>query len=264
MKYIVSCFCFSVIYQILQYITLHYITLRCITLHYTTPHCIMLHCITLHYICYTTLTGAMISHTLRSISWNSLLRQCMKESKKQQVLQLQRLPLLKAKTCKTISNPSQQLDRWVEHYLGLYATQNVVSRSVLDSIPDMPIMEELVVLPTIEELDKAINALANRKAPGVDGIPPEILKTGKPALMQHLYELLCLCLEKGYVPKDMRDAITVTLYKNKGDCSDCNNNRGISLLSIVGKAFAQVSLYRLQKLASCTYSESHDMIFSLR
>ena len=48
------------------------------------------------------------------------------------------------------------------------------------------------MIPTIEELDKAINALANRKAPGADGIPPEILKTGKLALMQHLDELLCL------------------------------------------------------------------------
>ena len=128
--------------------------------------------------------------------------------------------------------------------------------------------------PTINEFDIAINALANRKAPGADGIPPEILKTGKPALMQHLYELLCLCWEKGYVPQDMPDAITVTLYKNKGDCSDCNNYRGISLVSIVGKAFARVSLCRLQKLASCVYPEyqcgfrpgrsTTDMIFSFR
>ena len=130
------------------------------------------------------------------------------------------------------------------------------------------------MLSTIDEFDIAINALANRKAPGADGIPPEILKTGKPALMQHLYELLCLCWEKGYVPQDMPDAITVTLYKNKGDCSDCNNYRGISLVSIVGKAFARVSLCRLQKLASCVYPEyqcgfrpgrsTTDMIFSLR
>ena len=109
---------------------------------------------------------------------------------------------LNVKTDETISDPSQQLDRWVEHYLELYATQNEVSSSALDSIPDMPIMEELDLLPTIEELHKA---LANRKAPGADGIPYR-----KPALMQHLYELLCLCWEKGYVPQDTRDAITVT------------------------------------------------------
>ena len=116
-------------------------------------------------------------------------------------------------------------------------------------------MEELDVLPTIEELDKA---LANRKAPGADGVPPEILKTGKPAFIQHLYELLCFCWKKGYVPQDMRDAITVTLYKNMGDCSDCNNYQGISLLSIVGKAFARVSVCRDEAISTgCLSSVTH-------
>ena len=72
----------------------------------------------------------------------------------------------------------------------------------------------------------------------------------------------------------MRDASIVTLYKNKGDRSDCNSYRGISLLSIVGKIFARVALPRLQVLASRVYPESQcgfrtrrstiDMIFSLR
>ncbi|KAI0213003.1 hypothetical protein LSAT2_002055, partial [Lamellibrachia satsuma] len=79
---------------------------------------------------------------------------------------------------------------------------------------------------------------------------------------------------EGTVPQEMRDATIVTLYKNKGDRSDCNNYRGISLLSIVGKAFARVLLIRLQKLASRVYPESQcgfragrstiDMIFSVR
>nr|KAG5709927.1 hypothetical protein BaRGS_029969 [Batillaria attramentaria] len=113
-----------------------------------------------------------------------------------------------------------------------------------------------------------------KKAPGKDGIPPEVLKSGKPALLQHLHELLCLCWEKGHVLQDMRDATIITLYKNKGDRSDCNNYRGISLLSIVGKVFARVVLARLQSLASRVYPESQcgfrasrstmDMIFSLR
>lgn len=73
----------------------------------------------------------------------------------------------------------------------------------------------------------------------------------------------------------MRDRNIATLYKNKRDRSDCNNYRGISLLSIVGKVFARVVLNRLQKLAVRVYPESQrgfksgrstiDMIFiSLR
>lgn len=76
------------------------------------------------------------------------------------------------------------------------------------------------------------------------------------------------------MPQDMRDANIITLYKNKGDRSDCNNYHGISLLSIVGKTFARVMLNRLQTLAERVYPEAQcgfraerstiDMIFSLR
>ncbi|XP_053374907.1 uncharacterized protein LOC128547166 [Mercenaria mercenaria] len=72
----------------------------------------------------------------------------------------------------------------------------------------------------------------------------------------------------------MRDANIVTPYKNKGDRSDCNNYRGISLLSIVEKLSARIILTRLQQLAERIYRESQcgfcakrctvDIIFSLR
>ena len=71
----------------------------------------------------------------------------------------------------------------------------------------------------------------------------------------------------------MCDANIVTLYKNKGDTSDCNNYHSISLVSIAGKAFARVMLSRLQCLAPRVFQESQcgfragratvDMIFSL-
>ena len=56
----------------------------------------------------------------------------------------------------------------------------------------------------------------------------------------------------------MRDANIVTLYKHKGDRSDCNNYRGISLLSVVGNVFARVALTRLQILAERTLAESQE------
>lgn len=111
-------------------------------------------------------------------------------------------------------------------------------------------------------------------APGNYGIPPDLLKQCKSSLLSPLHKVLCECWEDGSVPQDMRDAKIVTLYKNKGERSDCNNYRGISLLSIVGKVFARVILIRLQKLADRVYPESQcgfrskrstiDMIFSLR
>lgn len=181
---------------------------------------------------------------------------------------------LKSKTGEVITDQKKQMERWTEHYFELYATLTTVTDTALNAIPELPAMVELDAQPTMEELSKAIDRLSCGKAPGSDGIPSEVLKSGKPALLQPLHDLLCLGWDQRYIPQDMRDANIVTLYKSKGDRSDCNNYRGISLLSIVGKAFARVTLARLQTLASRIYPESQcgfragrstvDMIFSLR
>lgn len=54
---------------------------------------------------------------------------------------------------------------WVEHYLELYPTQNVVSDGMLDDIIQRPTMEELDEEPTVEELTKVITVspMANLK-----------------------------------------------------------------------------------------------------
>ena len=133
----------------------------------------------------------------------------------------------------------------MEHYHELYSRENTVTKEALDTITNLPVMEELDNGPTVEELSKAIDSLASGKAPGNDAIPPEVIKYGKRALLLLLHELLCLCWKEGAVPPDMRDAKIVTLYKNKSERSDCNNCRGISLLGVVEKVFARVALGRL-------------------
>ena len=166
------------------------------------------------------------------------------------------------------------MERWVEHYSELYSRENVFVTSALDTIEPMPVMKEVDAGPTLEELGKAIDSLACGKAPGTDGIPPDLVKCCKTTLLQPLHDVLCQCWIEGGVPQDMRDAKIVTLYKNKGERSDCNNYRGSSLLSIVGKVYARVVLARLQQVRERAYPESQcgfraehstvDMNFSLR
>ena len=181
---------------------------------------------------------------------------------------------LKSSSGVIIHDRGKQMERWVEHYSQLYSQENSVSDSAIDNIEAFTVMEELDEIPSLDELTKAIERLSSGKVPGNDGIPPEIIKCGKRALVTRMHNLLCKCWEEGTIPQDMRDANIVTLYKNKGDRGDCNNYRGISLLSIVGKVYARVVLNRLQKLADRIYPESQcgfrakrstvDMIFSVR
>ena len=47
------------------------------------------------------------------------------------------------------------MERWVEHYLGLYSTENTVSEEALNSIQLMPIMEKLDSELIASEIEKA-------------------------------------------------------------------------------------------------------------
>ena len=181
---------------------------------------------------------------------------------------------LKTSTGEIITEKSKLMECWVEHYSELYGSASSISPSALNQIERLPTFYELDAIPTKEELSEAIREISSGKAPGLDGIPAEIFKCGGSKLLDTLHQLLCKCWELGSVPQDMRDSSINNLYKNKGDRSDRNNYRGISLLCIAGKLFARVALHRLRKLADRVYPESQcgfhpnrstvDMIFSLR
>ena len=87
--------------------------------------------------------------------------------------------------------------------------------------------------------------MRNGKAAGIDEIPPELWKDGGPALHSKLQEFLVCCCWQSKLPSDLRDAVIVTLYKNKGEKSDCSNYQRITLVSIAGKILARVFLNRL-------------------
>ena len=181
---------------------------------------------------------------------------------------------LKSTSGQPILDKGKQLDRWVEHYLELYSRETLLTDEALNSMEPLPTLDHLDEIPTIAEVKVAIDDLKSGKAPGKDGIPAEVIRSGGDLLASQLQDLIALCWKEGAVPQDFKDARIVTLYKNKGDRSDCNNYRGISLLCIVGKVFARIVLRRLQVIGKQVYPESKcgfrgsrsttDMIFSLR
>ena len=64
-------------------------------------------------------------------------------------------------------------------------------------------------------------------------------------VLDKLQDLFTNCWEKGTLMQDLRDAVIISLYKNKGEKSDCSNYRDITLLSIAGKILARVLPNRL-------------------
>ena len=70
---------------------------------------------------------------------------------------------LKSATGEVITDQGLQMERWVEHFSNLYSRENTVTPSVLGAIKCMPIMEELDVEPTVDELSKVIDRLGYRQ-----------------------------------------------------------------------------------------------------
>ena len=94
----------------------------------------------------------------------------------------------------------------MEHYSDLYSRENTGSTAALYVIQCLPTMDELDSEPSLEELSKAIDSLASGKAPGNDGIPPELIKHCKTTLLLPLHEVLCQISQEEAVPQDTRDS----------------------------------------------------------
>ena len=104
-------------------------------------------------------------------------------------------------------------------------------------------------VPTLPEIAAAVSALKNYKAAGVCGISPEMIKYGGPDGLKMLHILIVHVWREGVVPEDWKKALIVPLFK-KGDPTNSDNYRGMSLLSLPGKVFAIVLKNRLQKWAA--------------
>ena len=61
-----------------------------------------------------------------------------------------------------------------------------------------------------------------------------------------MHAVLCSAWNTGIMPTDSKRGLVVPLWKGKGDRQDCNNYRGLTLLSVLGKVFARIILDRVR------------------
>ena len=122
------------------------------------------------------------------------------------------------------------------------------------------------------EVNKVIRGLKLQKSAGPDRIINEIIKTSNQVIIKSIVKILNLILKTGIYPKSWKDSYIIALHK-KGDKSDPNNYRGISLISNLPKIFNTVLNNRLitvdKQLNNCQFGfrENHrtaDSIFILK
>lgn len=110
--------------------------------------------------------------------------------------------------------------------------------------------EETPVSPfpdvTISEVIEAAKRIKPNKAPGMDGIPGQIIKAAALARPEIFRNVFQQCLLDGVFPKRWKTQKLVLLPKGKGPADRADSYRPLCLLDIVGKLFERILYTRLE------------------
>ncbi|XP_045446396.1 uncharacterized protein LOC123654541 [Melitaea cinxia] len=160
-----------------------------------------------------------------------------------------KVPIKPASGKGLLKSKGEILERWAAHFSTLLNVDRAADLEHIRSLPQLPIFTELDKPLSCEEIALAINQQQNRRAVGIDFIPGELLKHGGDELQLAIWEHFDRMWKEEQVPSTFKVSRIRAIYKNKGDRSDCDSYRGVSLLSVPGKVFARVLLNRLMKLS---------------
>ena len=120
-----------------------------------------------------------------------------------------------------------------EYFSSVFTTEDISSLPVpLTKFESNKSEGQLFVTP--EMIAKKIKKMKDNKSPGVDGIPPKLLKEIVEQISIPLAKLFHLSLEEGIVPSEWKEASITPLFK-KGSRKKPENYRPVSLTSVVSK-----------------------------
>jgi hypothetical protein len=104
--------------------------------------------------------------------------------------------------------------------------------------------EPLVPEPNLVQVETAVGKFKRYKFPCTDQISVELKKVGGETLYSEIHRLICSIWNKEELPQQWKESIFVPIHK-RVDKTDCNNYRGISLLSTAYKILSNILLARL-------------------
>ena len=149
---------------------------------------------------------------------------------------------VKDKQGNDIPNEKEQAKRWCEHFEEILNRPNPTNvAEILEADVDLDINTEP---PSEVEVKASIAAMKSGKAGGIDGVTADMLKTEEhttPKLLTQIYNVIW---SDEAAPPEWKTGLIAKIPK-KGDLSDCNNWRGITLLSLTSKVFSRIIFKRL-------------------
>ena len=154
------------------------------------------------------------------------------------------IDMVKDKDGNLLTKDDEIRKRWSEHF------DEVLNRPVPSSVAD--IHEETECIDNIEvgyitrdEIRNAMHKMKKGKAAGIDSITIELLRAGGDVAIEVLYELFTKIWDKEEIPEDWSKGLIVKLPK-RGNLTDCDNWRGITLILVIMKIFGSAVINRIR------------------
>ncbi len=141
-----------------------------------------------------------------------------------------------------------------DHYESLFKNEEEKNNdTIVEQIRDL---EKDMHCPSLDfeisekEIEDAINSMKKGKAPGVDGVLPEMIISTKSYLIKFYVKLFNLVLQKEVYPQSWKIGEITSIFKNGGSKYNPNNYRGITITNILSKLFCTIMNSRLEQFAT--------------
>ena len=152
-----------------------------------------------------------------------------------------------------VVNPKEQATLMNEYFSSVFTRADDEPPTPRDRSTDVNQTLTDIRIST-NDVKEAIEKLKDYSAPGLDNIPPKVIKELKEELSVPLTILFQKSMERGKVPDDWREANVTPLFK-KGSKADPRNDRPVSLTNLIGK-----TMERVVKEALTKHIESNNLL----
>ena len=131
-----------------------------------------------------------------------------------------------------LNDDSSIANSFNEYFYSVFTQSSVNQPVTFDSPTDIPLISSISILP--EEVYHCLSSLDAKKAAGIDGLCPRVLKQCAGSITPLVYHLFDLCISSHSLPGEWQIHLIVPVYKS-GSKTDIKNYRPISLLCILSK-----------------------------
>ena len=98
------------------------------------------------------------------------------------------------------------------------------------------------------EIEVRMGKLKNGKAAGKEKVTGEVVKGRGDIVVDLIWRLFLMAFESGVVPENWIYVVIILFFKGKGERTEYNNYRGMSLLSGAKKIYAEILVDRIHKV----------------